>query len=198
MVKEMREKMHKEEAEAEKQRERGEALAAQLKDATKELARLRPQLQSQENDIRRQADELDIARSKVTQLGKLDLAARVQHLKLVAQYLDGARRHVGVTCTFRTQAHLAGYLDHIFAAHTVSLGKGFSAVRIKHHLGQAFAITDIKEDDPTMVTATVNPAAKSYFLIRQRFVQLAIIILLYCCIIILSCYYLIIFYIIIL
>ena len=51
--------------------------APMAKDATKELARLRPQLQSQENDIRRQADELDIARSKVTQLGKVRIQRRI-------------------------------------------------------------------------------------------------------------------------
>ena len=99
----------------------------------------------------------------------------VQHFQLVTQDLDHARGHVGVAGTSRTQAYLAGDLDHVFAAHAVGGCEGFSAVRIEHHLGQAFTITDIEEDHPAVVTTTVDPSAKGYFLTFQAFVQLAAI-----------------------
>ena len=99
----------------------------------------------------------------------------VQHFKLVAQHFDHARRHVGIGGTGRTQANLTGDLDHVFAAHAIGGSEGFSAVRVEHHLGQTVTITDIEENHPTVVTATVNPSAKGNFLAFQAFVQLAAI-----------------------
>lgn len=100
----------------------------------------------------------------------------VQHFQFVAQYLDGARRHVRVARAFRAQAHLAGDLHHELAAHPVGLGEGFRTVRIEHHLGQPLAIAHIEEDHSTMVAAAVNPTAKGDFLAVQALVQLAAIV----------------------
>ncbi|MND53203.1 hypothetical protein D3C80_442350 [compost metagenome] len=100
----------------------------------------------------------------------------VQHFQLVAQHLDAARGHVRVDRTGRTLAHLADDLDHVLAAHTVGAGEGLFAVRVEHHLGQAFAVTDIEENDPAVVTATVYPTAEGDFLAIQALVQLAAIV----------------------
>ena len=64
----------------------------------------------------------------------------------------------------------------VLAMQLESLGKGLGAIRVKYNLSQPVAITDIQENDATMVAAAVNPAAKSDFLIRQRLVQLAAIV----------------------
>ncbi|MDT4782522.1 hypothetical protein FQZ97_147810 [compost metagenome] len=99
----------------------------------------------------------------------------VQHFQLVAQDFDHARRHVGVGRAGRTQANLAGDLHDVLAAHAIGSGEGFSTVRIEHDLGQTITITDIEENHPTVVTATVDPSAKGNFLAVQAFVQLAAI-----------------------
>ncbi len=91
----------------------------------------------------------------------------VQHFQFVAQDFDHARRHVGVGGAGRTQADLAGDLHDVFAAHPIGSGEGFSTVRIKHDLGQTITITDIEENHPTVVTATVDPSAKGNFLAVQ-------------------------------
>ena len=100
----------------------------------------------------------------------------VQHFQVVAQHFDGAGGHVGVASTGRTQAHLAGDLHHIFAAHAVGHGEGGRAIRVKHHLGQTFTVTDIEENHPAVVTTTVHPTAKGDFLAVQGLVQLAAIV----------------------
>ena len=100
----------------------------------------------------------------------------VQHFQFVAQHFDAAGGHVLVHGTGRTQANLAGDLHDVFAAHAVGGGEAFSAVRIEHHLGQTITITDVEEDDPAVVAATVNPSAKGDFLTFQGLVQLAAIV----------------------
>ena len=100
----------------------------------------------------------------------------VQHFKLITQYFNGAGGHVGIARTLRTQTHLATDLHHIFTAYPIRQGKGLFAIRIEYHLRQTLAVTDIEKDNPAMITATVNPAAKGDFLIRQCFVQLAAIV----------------------
>ncbi|MNF99209.1 hypothetical protein D3C84_821000 [compost metagenome] len=99
----------------------------------------------------------------------------VEHFQLITQHLDGAAGHVGIACTVRAQAHLAGDLHHIFAAHLVGDGKGLGAIGIEHHLGQTLAVTDVEEDHPAMVTAAMDPTAKGDFLAVQALVQLAAI-----------------------
>ncbi|RMO71602.1 hypothetical protein ALQ35_05713 [Pseudomonas fluorescens] len=100
----------------------------------------------------------------------------VQHFELVTQHFNCAGRHVGVHGTGRTQANLAGDLHNVLAAHTVGGGEAFGAVRIEHHLGQTITITDIEENHPAVVAATVNPSAKGDFLTIQGLVQLAAIV----------------------
>ncbi|MNH71776.1 hypothetical protein D3C73_239280 [compost metagenome] len=99
----------------------------------------------------------------------------VEHFQFITQHFDHARRHVGVGGTGRTQANLAGDLHDVLAAHAIGSGEGFSTVRIEHDLGQTITITDIEENHPTVVTATVDPSAKGNFLAFQAFVQLAAI-----------------------
>ncbi|MNF90154.1 hypothetical protein D3C84_727080 [compost metagenome] len=100
----------------------------------------------------------------------------VQHFQLVAQHLDAARGHVRIDRTGRALAHLADDLHDVFAAHAVGTGEGLFAIRVEHHLGQAFAVTDIEENDPAVVTATVYPTAEGDFLAIQALVQLAAIV----------------------
>src|SRR3989344_1552364 len=100
----------------------------------------------------------------------------VEHLQLVTQHLDGAGRDVRIHRTGRTQAHLAGHLDHVLAAYAVGRREGFRAVGIENHLGQPLAIANVEEDHPSMVTTAMYPAAKSDFLTVQAFVQLAAIV----------------------
>src|SRR5690606_40648987 len=100
----------------------------------------------------------------------------VQHFQLVAQHLAGAAGHVRVARALGTQAHLAGDLHHVFAAHPVGLGEGCLAVRVEYHLSETFTVADIEEDDTTVVAAAVDPAAKSDFLAVEGLVQLAAIV----------------------
>ncbi|RMT94693.1 hypothetical protein ALP39_04863 [Pseudomonas marginalis pv. marginalis] len=100
----------------------------------------------------------------------------VQHFQLITQHFDCTGRHVRVHGTGRTQANLAGDLHDVLAAHAVSGGEALGAVRVEHHLGQTIAITDIEEDHPAVVAATVNPSAKGNFLTIQGLVQLAAIV----------------------
>ena len=79
----------------------------------------------------------------------------------------------------RTEAGRRRTLPVIFTTYSLrtrsAAAKVSSAVRVEHHLGQTVTITDIEENHPTVVTATVNPTAKSNFLAFQAFVQLAAI-----------------------
>ncbi|CRM90238.1 hypothetical protein [Pseudomonas sp. 22 E 5] len=100
----------------------------------------------------------------------------VQHFQFITQHFDGAGGHVGVYSTGRAQAHLAGDFNDVFAAHAVGGGEALGAVRVEHHLGQTITITDIEEDHPAVVAATVNPSAKGDFLTIQGLVQLAAIV----------------------
>ncbi len=100
----------------------------------------------------------------------------VEHFQLITQHLDGAGSDVRVHRTGRTQAHLAGHLDHVLAAHAVCRGEGLGTIRIEDHLGQTLTIANVEEDHPAMVTTAVYPAAKSDFLTVQAFVQLAAIV----------------------
>ncbi|MNZ29265.1 hypothetical protein D3C78_465100 [compost metagenome] len=99
----------------------------------------------------------------------------VQDGQLVTQHFDGAGRHVGVDRASRTRTHLAGDLYHVLAAHAISGGEAFCAIRVEDDLGHAFAITDIEENHPAVVAATMDPSAKGNFLTFQALVQLAAI-----------------------
>jgi hypothetical protein len=47
-----------------------------------------------------------------------------------------------------------------FTAYDLCQFKHFCGLRITHHLGQTFAIAQIDENHPAMVTATMRPAAQ--------------------------------------
>ncbi|MCY1508794.1 hypothetical protein D9M68_431150 [compost metagenome] len=100
----------------------------------------------------------------------------VQDFQLVTEHFDGAGSHVRVARAFRTHADLTGDLDHVLAADAVGAGEGFFAVRVEHHLSQAFAVTDVEENDPAVVAAAVYPTAEGDFLAVQALVQLAAIV----------------------
>ncbi|MCY1423299.1 hypothetical protein D9M71_390080 [compost metagenome] len=99
----------------------------------------------------------------------------VQYFQFIAQHFDSAGSHVGIAGTGRTQTHLAGNLDHVLAAYTVSCRESLGAIRVEHHLGQTFTVTNIEENHPAMVATAMNPSAKGNFLAFQAFVQLAAI-----------------------
>ncbi len=99
----------------------------------------------------------------------------VQHVELIAEDFDGTGGHVAVHSTFRATADLAGDLHDVLAAYTVGCGEGVGAIRIENDLGHALAVTDVEEDHPAVVPATMDPAAKGDFLAVQALVQLAAI-----------------------
>ena len=83
----------------------------------------------------------------------------VQNFQLITQHFDCTRSHVGIASTGRTQTYLTGHLDDVLTAYTVSSSKGFCTIGIEYNLSQTFTVTDIKEDNPAMVSTTVYPAA---------------------------------------
>ena len=84
----------------------------------------------------------------------------VQHLDLVAQHLDLAAGHIGVLGAFRAAAHAAGHFQHEFVAHRFGDLEHVGAIRIAHHLRQAFAVAQVDEDHPAVVAAAMCPAAQ--------------------------------------
>ena len=100
----------------------------------------------------------------------------IEHFQLIAQHFNGTGRHVRIDRTGRASAHLAANPHYVLATHTISQSEGFLTIRVKHHLSQALTIANIKKNHTTVVATAMNPAAKSDFLIRQRFIQLAAIV----------------------
>src|SRR5699024_3602801 len=91
-------------------------------------------------------------------------------------HFDLATGQVRVGCTIRAATHHTGGLDHIFAAHAVGRGKGIDVFRIEHYLRQTFAVTDIEENHPAMVAATVYPSAQGDSLTFKAGVEVAAIV----------------------
>jgi len=93
---------------------------------------------------------------------------RIEYLEFMTQYFDLAGIEVGIigafgTCTYQTRdaqtelvTHRLGGLEHV------------GTIRITDDLNQAFAITQIDEDDAAVVTATMDPAAQADRLAHQR------------------------------
>ena len=94
---------------------------------------------------------------------------RVQDRQLVGQYLDLAALQVVVDRAFGARAHQAGHLHAEFIAQVFRHLEGRRAVRVAHDLHIAFTVTQVDEDHPTMVTATVDPAAQGHGLAHQGF-----------------------------
>ncbi|MNZ71896.1 hypothetical protein D3C78_902630 [compost metagenome] len=99
----------------------------------------------------------------------------VEHGQLITQHFDGTGGHVGVHSASWTRTHLTGDLYHVFATHAVSGGEAVCAIRVEDDLSHAFAVTDIEENHPAVVAATMDPSAKGNFLTFQALVQLAAI-----------------------
>ena len=73
---------------------------------------------------------------------------------------------------FRTTAHAAGRLEHVFVAHPLGQREGVVGVGIDHHLREAFAVAQIDEDHAAVVTATVDPTAQGHGLVDMGGVDL--------------------------
>src|SRR5690606_7325074 len=84
----------------------------------------------------------------------------VQHNQALGQNLDLTGHHVGVVGSFRPHPDLSGYLNHVLAADPISQLETFLIVRIEDYLGNAFAITDIQENNTAVVTPPVNPTTQ--------------------------------------
>jgi hypothetical protein len=60
-------------------------------------------------------------------------------------------------------------LKNKFASDGLSQSKRIGIIRIEYNLHQAFAITEINEDHPAMVTATMHPPTEVNLLIQVMF-----------------------------
>ncbi len=85
----------------------------------------------------------------------------IQHLDLMAQYLDLAAGDVGIGRACRTMAHLAGDAQHEFAAHRLGDLEHPGAIRIADDLRQPLAVTQVDEDHPAVVAAAMRPSAQA-------------------------------------
>ena len=95
----------------------------------------------------------------------------IQDGQLLAQQFDLPSRHVSVFGTGGTTAHTAGHLNYEFTADLLRQIEALRGIRIEHDLGNTVPIAKIQKDDPTVIAATMNPTAKSNFLIDVRFVD---------------------------
>ncbi len=86
---------------------------------------------------------------------------RVQHFEFVRQHFDLAGFQVAVAGAVRAQAHHAGDTQAEFVAHCFRVLEYFGAVRIAHHLHQAFAVAQVDENDAAMIATTMHPAAQA-------------------------------------
>ena len=119
--------------------------------------------------LHRRAAQVDYAVFQAYGLGEVFVVKlerrrerRIEDFNLMRQHFDLAAEQVGVDRAFGAPAHDAGDLEHKLVTHRFGSGESFLAVRVGNDLHHAFAIAQVDEDDPTMVTAPVRPAAKYY------------------------------------
>ena len=84
----------------------------------------------------------------------------VQNDQFLAQHFNLAGAHLLVDGAFRTPTHGTAHFNHVFVADAVSQIEAFFTIRVKHHLSDAFTVTQVEKNHSTMVTATVYPAAE--------------------------------------
>ena len=99
----------------------------------------------------------------------------VQNLQILAQHFDLPGFQVGVCGAGRPGPHQPRHLEHEFIAHAFRRGKHVRLVRIENDLQQALAISQIDENDPTVITSTLGPAGHGDRLADQRLVDQAAI-----------------------
>ena len=84
----------------------------------------------------------------------------VKHFDFMAQQLDLAAGNILVLGAFRAAAHAAGHFQHVFVAHRFGNLEHVGAIRVAHHLRQAFAVAQVDEDYTAVVAAAMRPAAQ--------------------------------------
>jgi hypothetical protein len=74
---------------------------------------------------------------------------------------DLTRDERRVGCPFRTATHGADDLQAVFVAHFLGRRKYLGSIGIAHDLHQAFAISQVNENDAAMVAPSMYPAEQS-------------------------------------
>src|SRR5690554_1950442 len=95
----------------------------------------------------------------------------VQDNDFLTQQLYLTGRHIVVFGASRSTTHAAGDFNNKLTANLLRQGKALRGVRIDNHLGHAIPISQIQEDNPTVVPAAVYPSTESDFLIDVGFVD---------------------------
>ena len=99
----------------------------------------------------------------------------IEDFHLFAQHFHHARWHVTVFGAFRAFTHPTHHFQYKFITHTFSQTEGFNGIRVEHHLGNPFTVTQVNKYHPTVVAAAMCPAAKSDGFINIGFINLAAI-----------------------
>ena len=99
----------------------------------------------------------------------------VEHVDLVGKHLDLAGGHVRVHGIGAAVAHLAGDLQHEFAAKMLGLVEVFlgHAIRVDDHLRVTGAVAQVAEDQPAVIAVVPCPTAQRDLAAHVRFAQLA-------------------------
>jgi hypothetical protein len=87
----------------------------------------------------------------------------------VAQNFNLAAFEAVVGGAFWASTHQAFDLDAKLIAQTFSSFEHVGAVGVAHHLHIAFAITNVNENNATVVTTAIDPAAQADGLAHQGF-----------------------------
>src|SRR5699024_3839817 len=91
----------------------------------------------------------------------------------VANDFDFTRCKIRIDGAFRTMPHHATNMQAVLVANTFGNRKGGFIIRVDDNLRQAGAITEINEDDATMVASAMYPAGQADGLIDVFGIDLA-------------------------
>ena len=83
---------------------------------------------------------------------------RIENFKLVAEDFDGTAAQIRVVGALGAAPYTTGDTHAEFIADPLGDLEHVGPVGVADHLRNAFAVTQVDEDDPAVVTATVHPA----------------------------------------
>ena len=86
----------------------------------------------------------------------------IEYFKLRPKNFDLASGHIRVDFALHTRPHPTHHSQHVLIAHAISGGKALLSVRVIDHLNQPTAITNVQEDNATVIAAPMHPAAQGH------------------------------------